>query len=120
MSVMVTVTDSPEGMNALQAGVAEALRLDTDLIIVNLKLHALDTSSLPQGLVHEVIERRGRSDLADAVIQSLEERKGTVERLVIGVRRRSPVGKAMLGSLSQQLLLEADVPILAVKLPLKA
>jgi nucleotide-binding universal stress UspA family protein len=35
---------------------------------------------------------------------------------VIGIERRSPVGKALLGSVSQRLLLEALVPILAVKL----
>jgi len=31
------------------------------------------------------------------------------------MKRRSPIGKALLGSLSQRLLLEADVPVLAVK-----
>ena len=39
-----------------------------------------------------------------------------VQRLVIGIKRRTPVGKALLGSVSQRLLLEAPVPILAVKL----
>ena len=38
-----------------------------------------------------------------------------VDLLVIGVRRRSPVGKAFLGDVAQRLLLEADVPVLAVK-----
>jgi nucleotide-binding universal stress UspA family protein len=36
--------------------------------------------------------------------------------LVIGVKRRSAVGKALLGSISQRLLLESPIPVLAVKI----
>lgn len=31
------------------------------------------------------------------------------------MRRRSPVGKALIGSISQRILLERPVPVLAVK-----
>jgi nucleotide-binding universal stress UspA family protein len=37
--------------------------------------------------------------------------------IVIGPRRRSPVGELLMGSSSQQVLLGADCPILAVKAP---
>ena len=35
--------------------------------------------------------------------------------LVIGVRRRSPVGKLVMGSVAQTILLDADYPVLAVR-----
>jgi nucleotide-binding universal stress UspA family protein len=37
------------------------------------------------------------------------------ELLVIGLRHRNPVGKLLLGSASQRILLECPKPVLAVK-----
>jgi nucleotide-binding universal stress UspA family protein len=37
--------------------------------------------------------------------------------LVIGLRRRSAVGKLLMGSAAQRILLDVDCPILAVKGP---
>lgn len=116
MTVMVAVPDSPEGIAALAAAVNEAELLGTDLIAVNLALRPLDTSTVPSTLKVTVLDRHGKSDRdpVDAVLADIEEHR--VRRLVIGIKRRSPVGKALLGSVSQRLLLEAPVPILAVKL----
>jgi nucleotide-binding universal stress UspA family protein len=116
MSVLVAVPDRPEGIAALAAGAAEAQLLDTDLIVVNLGLKALDTSSLPTEVQVKVIERVGKSDRdpTDAVLDEIRDHD--VSRLVIGIKRRTPVGKAILGSISQRLLLESPVPVLAVKM----
>ncbi|RAF01774.1 universal stress protein, partial [Burkholderia multivorans] len=51
---------------------------------------------------------------AEAVLDELEERDD-IARLVIGMKRRSRVGKALMGSVSQRLLLDSPVPVLAVK-----
>lgn len=117
MSILVAVADSKEGRNALTAAAAEAQQLNTDLVVVNLTISSLDTSALPADLGHEVVNRLGSSDAdpVEAVLDALEARPD-VTRLVIGLRRRSPVGKALLGSTSQRLLLESPVPVLAVKL----
>ena len=117
MSVLVAVVDSKEGQHALTEAVREAQQLGTDLVVVNLALNAFDASVLPADLRHEVVNRLGAGDAdqVDVVLDTLEKRPD-VTRLVIGLRRRSPIGKAVLGSISQRLLLEAPVPVLAVKI----
>lgn len=116
MSVMVAVTDSTAGRHALDAAAEEARMLGTDLVIANLTLSQLSGLPTVDGVQVQVIDRSGPGDRdpAEAVLDELEERPDT-QRLVIGVRRRSPVGKALLGSVSQRLLLESPVPVVAVK-----
>nr|WP_296770475.1 universal stress protein [Rhodococcus sp. (in: high G+C Gram-positive bacteria)] len=118
MSVLVAVTDSPEGIYSLSAAAEEAALLNTDLIAVNLTLAKLDVSGLPADCAVTVVERAGREDRdpVAAVLDELDEYPN-VTRLVIGIRKRSRVGKALLGSVSQRLLLTSPVSVLAVKAP---
>ncbi|MFB9375936.1 universal stress protein [Kineococcus gynurae] len=117
MSVLVAVPDSADGTAALTAAVEEARMLRTDLVVVNIGLHPLDGSELPTDVPVTVVDRSGRGD-RDPVVAVLDEIDGReVQRLVIGIRRRTPVGKAVFGSVSQRLLLESPVPVLAVKTP---
>lgn len=62
-----------------------------------------------------VIDRHGREnrDQVDVVLTEIENHRAT--RLVVGVRPRTPVGKAVLGSVSQQLVLHSPAPVLSVK-----
>ena len=53
------------------------------------------------------------SDAADQIIDASYEED--IELIVIGVRRRSPVGKLFLGSTAQRVILEAGCPVTAVK-----
>lgn len=54
-----------------------------------------------------------RKDVADDLISVADQRNAQV--IVIGLRRRSPVGKLILGSNAQRILLDAPCPVLAVK-----
>ncbi|WP_235432528.1 universal stress protein [Nostocoides japonicum] len=115
---MVVVPDSEEGAYALEAGVVEAEARSTSLIVVNLTLGEIDLAGVPEGLVEKVVSRRGKDDRdpVDTVLNALNANPDA-DRLVICVARRSPVGKFLLGSISQQLVLRAEVPVLCVKRP---
>ncbi len=52
-------------------------------------------------------------EVAPALLDLLDDIDA--QMLVIGARRRSPVGKALVGSVSQTLILDADLPVLVVK-----
>ncbi|MBY6539344.1 universal stress protein [Rhodococcus sp. BP-349] len=115
MAVLVAVTDSGEGTHALAAAVSEARMLGTDVIAVDLTLGALDIGDVGDVAVR-VIERAGRED-RDPVIAVIDEIEAhpEVTRLVIGIKKRSRVGKALLGSVSQRLLMTSPVPVLTVR-----
>ena len=52
-------------------------------------------------------------DAAEELLAAMD--RPEAELLVIGIRHRNPVGKLLLGSVSQQLILECPKPVLAVK-----
>jgi nucleotide-binding universal stress UspA family protein len=54
-------------------------------------------------------------DVADELVNSAQAEDA--ELIVIGIRRRTPVGKFILGSNAQRVLLDAACPVLAVKAP---
>jgi nucleotide-binding universal stress UspA family protein len=115
MSVLVAVTDSAEGKAALEVAANEADLLNVQLTVVNLTGAELDTSSIATEVPYEVVSPSGGDvDEVEQVLAAIEERP-EVTRLVVGVRKRSPIGKAVLGSIAQRLILEASVPVLSVK-----
>ncbi len=60
------------------------------------------------GIETEVHEVTG--DPADAILEVATEYD--VDAIVIGTRRRSPVGKALFGSVAQDVILKSDRPVL--------
>ena len=52
-------------------------------------------------------------DTAEELLKAMDN--DDAELLVVGIRHRSPVGKLLLGSVAQQVLLECPKPVLAVK-----
>ena len=121
MTVVVSHLSNPEGRHALETATAEARARGTRLVVVAPEpkagaaqddaLSELRTKLVQIGVEHEVVEVGG--DLAEALV--LTAARTEAELIVIGLRRRSPVGKLILGAGAQRILLEAPCPVLAVK-----
>lgn len=56
-----------------------------------------------------VTKRREHADPATAILEAAEELG--VDQIVMAGRKRTPVGKALFGSVTQSILLGADVPV---------
>lgn len=65
------------------------------------------------GVPVEVHLATGEDDISDAVLGLADEAEA--ELLVIGARRRTPVGKFLLGSFTQAIILDAEIPVLVIK-----
>jgi nucleotide-binding universal stress UspA family protein len=126
MTVVVGYLDTPPGHAALEHSIDEALRRDSQLLVVvsartdpyleDTATDELDTlrGQLDGSGVRYEIRRlvRGR-EAADEIIDVADEVDAAL--IVVGIRHRSPVGKLLLGSTAQQILLTTDRPVLAVK-----
>lgn len=91
-----------------------------DLDIADAYRHSLDDevrTALAEagatGVTWQVHLATAQQEVAPTILGLTREVKA--ELLIIGARRRSPVGKFLLGSVTQTLILEAEVPVLVVK-----
>ena len=128
MTVVVGYIPDEYGEAALTAGIQEAERRRTDLVIVNATrgdalvdrrfvgeagLAELEERlSTVDGVTHRVRQTLG-ADVADEILKVAAETDADV--IVIGMRHRTPVGKLIMGSVAQQILLDARCAVLAVK-----
>ncbi len=128
--VVVGYVPNPRGHAALAHALAECRRRGAQLVVVNnSRGDALVDEDYVQGEALERLEAeldrsgvrfelrqpvRGR-DVAEELAEAVEAT--AAELLVIGLRRRSAVGKLLMGSAAQRILLDVECPILAVKGP---
>ena len=127
MTVVVGYIPDQYGEAALAAGIEEAQRREARLVVVNATkgdalvdkryvgeagMVALEERLARLEVDHEVRQGIG-SDVAAEMIRVV--RDTAAEVLVIGIRHRTPVGKMIMGSVAQHLLLDAPCPVLAVK-----
>jgi len=128
MTVLVGYVPSPEGEAALRAGIDEARRRGEKVLVVNtsrgdalvdtrfaqeLELAQVREDLAALGIDFDVRQVLGGGDAAEEIIELAEE--AHVSLVVIGLRRRSAVGKLIMGSTAQRILLGAACPVLAVK-----
>jgi nucleotide-binding universal stress UspA family protein len=115
--IVVGYSASPEGRAALSQAITEARIRNSELVIVQASAEG-ETASLSAelaatGIPHRIHDTDGTLEPAEELINAAES--SGAEFIVIGLRRRSPVGKRLLGSNAQRVLLDASCPVLAVK-----
>jgi nucleotide-binding universal stress UspA family protein len=128
MPIVVGYIPSPAGKAALTSAIDEARRRDVRLVVLNASrgdalVDRRHSSADDWDDVQQELERSGvefevsrQVEAKDPGEQVLEiARQTNAELIVIGLRRRTPVGKLIMGSQAQTILLHADCPVLAVK-----
>jgi nucleotide-binding universal stress UspA family protein len=123
MSVAVGYVATQEGRAALSAAIREAALRRTGLQILgpvpgqgSVDAEADIRNAIAEAAAAGVsasLREGDDAEAADLMIDASYEED--VELIVIGVRRRSPVGKLFLGSTAQRVILEAGCPVTAVK-----
>ena len=126
MSVIVGYVPTQEGRAALRYAVTECVLRQCDLVVVqaprrgddaadelSADVEAARSELEGSGLALEVTPGTDGNDAADDLIDAAATRSGDL--IVIGLRRRTPIGKLILGSNAQRILLDAPCPVIAVK-----
>ncbi|WP_028650692.1 universal stress protein [Nocardioides halotolerans] len=126
-TVVLGYVPKPEGEAALAASISEATLRGADLVVVN--AHRAHHGESEDGAAAELDGVRSRVESAGVTVDVRQPETGLeasenllaiaeevgAELIVIGLRRRTPVGKLILGSNAQRILLDASCPVLAVK-----
>ncbi|MGV0852852.1 universal stress protein [Mycolicibacterium phlei] len=125
--IVIGYSADPYGRAALEHGIAEAGRRGTTVLVINstsgesyadprfaapAQLHDVEHLLQQSGIGYELSQPVG-VDTARELLAAME--RPDAELLVIGLRHRNPVGKLLLGSVAQQVLLDCPKPVLAVK-----
>lgn len=126
MTIVVGYVPTDEGSAAMAAAAATARERDVDLVVVNTARNEnfaaatyadeRQMDAVRAGLSDEgvrAVVRQSAGEPADAIVSVARELRADL--IVIGLRRRSPVAKLVMGSTAQRVLLEAPCPVLAVK-----
>ena len=130
MIIVTGFIQSAEGREALKCSIEEVRQRGGRLIVVhsseggtsesaeevladNEELERIDAELSAEGIEHEIKEFARGGTPAEDVVNVANEAKADL--IVIGLRRRSLVGKLLLGSNAQEILTQADCPVLVVK-----
>lgn len=123
MAIVVGYIPTKEGAAALARAGEEALLRKTDLVVINSGRDGTSDDSEELDRIGDDLKGKGvgitirplvrGNEPAEDLIAAAEELDA--ELIVIGLRRRTPVGKLILGSNAQRILLDAPCAVLAVK-----
>lgn len=131
-TIVVGYIDNAEGHRAMNLAVEEAATRQARLIVVHSlrggshtkgdeyyayqeALEKVSEKLDARGIPHEIHEYVRDQTPAEDLVAAVEE--FDAELLVIGYKRRTATGKALLGSHAQSVLMNVTVPVLAVMAP---
>jgi nucleotide-binding universal stress UspA family protein len=127
-TIVVGYLPTAEGSAALEHAKRWAVANNARVLVVNTGRHgdyshpnfatahdvdAIDAELSAAGLTHEVLQPTDGRPAAEAILTVASMH--AADLIVIGMRRRTPVGKLITGSTAQQILLDAACPVLTVK-----
>ena len=132
MSIVVAHQKSATWQLTLQEAAKEAQLRQTPLVVVHVaegvdvEVNGEQQARLKEEIATELQETDLQSiswdlrmitgeDVAEAVLDAVAHTDAQL--LVIGARRRSAVGKLLMGSVTQTIILRADRPVMVVKAP---
>ena len=132
MSVIIGYSPSPQGEAALRAGLREARLLSSPVLVASHAYHDPEhgittaTESFVQQALREAAAASGEQVPATVEVEVGEGRdvgefllevahRPAARLLVIGLRRKSPIGKLNLGASARRVVLGSPCPVLAVK-----
>jgi nucleotide-binding universal stress UspA family protein len=130
MTVLLAYVPTAEGWVALDSAIEEAKLRGSSIEVVNVAIGSnfadvtfADEKDLDDaqaritaaGLGCHVTQILDAEDVATQVLK-LSEQLGA-ELIVVGLRRRSPLGMALLGSNAQRIILSATCPVLSIRPP---
>jgi nucleotide-binding universal stress UspA family protein len=131
--VIISAVDGPEDASIVEQGEALATAFNDDLHVVHvLSRDEIEDSTGVEGGDVTALERAEKraAEIAEEVTdefvavgrigrpaKELEDYVESIEGryLVVGGRRRTPIGKALFGSVSQSVLLNVDIPVVTVR-----
>jgi len=128
MAVVVGYVPTETGFLAVTEAVREARTFQVPIVIVNVvgvsgfatptaaedqDLDSLTARLTSDGVEHSVQQIESGESVADLLLGIAEQVQARL--IVVGLRRRSPVGKALLGSTAQSVILGANCPVLTVR-----
>lgn len=130
MTIIAGYIPTPEGEAAFGRALEESVRRNAKLIVLNSsrgealvdnrfvqpeQAATLESRLQSAGITFELVQPVGGHDAAQEVLTAAEDHDADL--IVIGLRKRSPVGKMIMGSTAQRILLQATCDVLAVKAP---
>lgn len=128
--IVVPVVMTPAGQLAIQEAKKEASLRNASLVLVGnapVTESLVETATslrdhmtqLEKDLIGDGFDVKSDWTVGDDLARQVLEaaRRHNAILIVLGLRRRSPTGKALLGSYEQDILLEAPCPVISVRVP---